>query len=68
MKLTNTSLDCLTKHSYNEERCKKEVEDLYRCCNAFYEERGPEAKTVSCPKVSLLVIKMRQLAQEKARS
>lgn len=46
--------DCLQRSNYNEEKCRKEVDALYECCNAFYKENGDEASTVSCPKASLL--------------
>ncbi|KAH7398422.1 hypothetical protein BKA66DRAFT_202824 [Pyrenochaeta sp. MPI-SDFR-AT-0127] len=41
-----------------------QVDALYECCNAFYNEKGEEASTVSCPKYSLLKLKMKQRAQE----
>ncbi|KAF2800066.1 DUF1903-domain-containing protein [Melanomma pulvis-pyrius CBS 109.77] len=54
---------CLQKSNYQEEKCRKEVDALYECCNAFYKERGDEASTASCPKVSLLRLKMKQRSQ-----
>jgi hypothetical protein len=58
----------LTKNNYNEAKCKAQVDALYECCNAFYERNGDDARTVSCPKASLLRLKMKQLAQEKGRT
>ncbi|KAF2198273.1 DUF1903-domain-containing protein [Delitschia confertaspora ATCC 74209] len=55
--------DCLVKNNYNEEKCRKEVDALYECCNAFYKEEGDAASTVSCPKASLLRLKMKQRSQ-----
>lgn len=55
---------CLTKNSYNEEKCQAQIDALYECCNAFYKERGEDAKTPSCPKATLLKVKMRQRAQQ----
>ncbi|KAF1838080.1 DUF1903-domain-containing protein [Decorospora gaudefroyi] len=55
--------DCIQKNNYNEEKCRKEVDALYECCNAFYKENGQEASTVSCPKYSLLKLKMEQRAK-----
>ena len=60
--------DCLAKHSYREDKCRKEIDALYECCNAFYVEKGDEATTVSCPKASLLRLKMKQRAQEAAKA
>lgn len=56
----NRSKDCLTKNSYKEEKCQAQVNALYECCNAFYKERGEDAKTPSCPKPSLLKLKLKQ--------
>ncbi|OJJ49720.1 hypothetical protein ASPZODRAFT_128232 [Penicilliopsis zonata CBS 506.65] len=53
---------CLTKNSYREDRCQAQIDALYACCNAFYQERGDDAKTPSCPKPSLLRLKMKQRA------
>ncbi|OAL03917.1 DUF1903-domain-containing protein [Phaeosphaeriaceae sp. SRC1lsM3a] len=55
--------NCLQKNGYNEDKCKKEVDALYECCNAFYKEKGDDASTVSCPKANLLRLKMKQRAQ-----
>lgn len=52
--------DCLSKNSYKEEKCQSQVDDLYKCCNSFYERKGDDAHTVSCPKASLLRLKMKQ--------
>ncbi|KAF5845252.1 hypothetical protein GGP41_001289 [Bipolaris sorokiniana] len=46
--------NCIQRNNYNEEKCRKEVDALYECCNAFYEKQGVNASTVSCPKYSLL--------------
>ena len=55
--------DCLTKNAYKEEKCQAQIDALYECCNAFYQERGDQASTVSCPKAQLLRLKMKQRAQ-----
>jgi hypothetical protein len=39
-------------HTYNANNSK--VDALYECCNAFYKEKGDEARCVSCPKPDLL--------------
>lgn len=54
------SLDCLTRSGYNEAKCTKFVDALYECCQAFYERNGDDAVTASCPKASLLRLKMEQ--------
>jgi hypothetical protein len=62
--------DCIQRNNYNEEKCRKEVRSwitatrveanngkvdaLYECCNAFYKEKGDDARCVSCPKPDLL--------------
>ncbi|PLB37472.1 uncharacterized protein BDW47DRAFT_107106 [Aspergillus candidus] len=54
---------CLTKNSFNEDKCQAQIDALYECCNAFYQERGDHGQTPSCPKASLLRLKMKQRAQ-----
>jgi len=60
-----TETDCLTKNNYKEEKCQAQIDALYECCNAFYQERGDSASTVSCPKANLLRLKMKQRANSK---
>ncbi|PVH74722.1 DUF1903-domain-containing protein [Cadophora sp. DSE1049] len=55
--------DCLAKNSYNESKCRSQVDALYDCCNKFYKRNGDDAKSVSCPKASLLRLKMKQRAE-----
>ncbi|KAJ5127167.1 hypothetical protein N7448_007946 [Penicillium atrosanguineum] len=55
--------DCLTKNGYNEAKCQAQIDALYECCNAFYQERGDHASVVSCPKAGLLRLKMKQRAE-----
>lgn len=31
-----------------------QVDELYKCCDLFYQRNGDDASTVSCPKASLL--------------
>ncbi|KDB27707.1 hypothetical protein H109_00527 [Trichophyton interdigitale MR816] len=52
---------CLTKNSYNEAKCRNQIIQLYKCCNAFYTQKGEDAKTPSCPKPSLLKLKLKQI-------
>jgi len=53
-------IDCLAKNSYDEAKCSSQVDALYECCNAFYSQNGDDAKSASCPKASLLRLKMKQ--------
>ena len=55
--------DCLAKNSYNESKCRSQVDALYDCCNKFYERNGDNAKSASCPKASLLRLKISQRAE-----
>ena len=55
-----SSPDCLAKNSYNEAKCRSQVDALYECCNAFYAQHGDDAKSASCPKASLLKLKVKQ--------
>ncbi|EGZ77643.1 DUF1903-domain-containing protein [Neurospora hispaniola] len=52
--------NCLTRNGFDESKCQKQIDALYECCNAFYEKNGESASTVSCPKASLLRLKMEQ--------
>ncbi|KAF2265831.1 DUF1903-domain-containing protein [Lojkania enalia] len=55
--------NCIQKNNFNEEKCKREVDALYECCNAFYQQNGETASSASCPKYSLVKLKMKQRAQ-----
>ncbi|KMU80046.1 hypothetical protein CISG_07996 [Coccidioides immitis RMSCC 3703] len=52
--------DCLTKNSYQEERCRDQIIALYKCCDLFYQENGRDARTPSCPRPDLLKLKLQQ--------
>jgi len=56
----DAGVDCIEKNSYKEEKCQSQIDELYRCCNLFYQQQGDDAHTVSCPKASLLRLKMKQ--------
>ena len=56
--------DCLAKNTYNEEKCRSQVDALYDCCNEFYRRFGDNAKSASCPKAGLLRLKLKQRAEE----
>ncbi|TLD13881.1 uncharacterized protein PgNI_03141 [Pyricularia grisea] len=51
---------CLTKNGYKEEKCQGVIDALYDCCRAFYEKKGDDASTVTCPKPDLLRLKIKQ--------
>ena len=56
----------ITQHSngvVSLESSQSQVDDLYKCCNAFYERQGEATDTISCPKASVLRLKMKQKAQ-----
>ncbi|CAK9440294.1 uncharacterized protein LODBEIA_P43940 [Lodderomyces beijingensis] len=52
--------DCLQSSGYNEAKCSTYIDDLYKCCREFYEQNGPDAKSVCCPKFKLLQLKLKQ--------
>ena len=58
----------ITQHSkevVSLESSQSQVDDLYECCNVFYERQGEAAHSVSCPKASVLRLKMKPKAQGK---
>ena len=61
--LLTANSDCLAKNSYDENKCQSQVNALYKCCSYFYDQQGDGAHTVSCPKASLLRLKMKQRAR-----
>ncbi|WDK13607.1 hypothetical protein CGRA01v4_04888 [Colletotrichum graminicola] len=61
--LAVTATDCLTRNGYKEERCQSIIIALYECCEAFYQSKGDNATTVSCPKPDLLQLKLRRLRE-----
>jgi hypothetical protein len=48
------------KNGYQEQKCDKLIDSLYECCQAFYAKNGEGATSASCPKASLLKLKMEQ--------
>ncbi|KAI1094182.1 DUF1903-domain-containing protein [Rostrohypoxylon terebratum] len=59
--------DCLTKNNYNEAKCSRFIDALYECCDAFYRRHGDNATSASCPKASLLRLKLKQRQDEQNR-
>ena len=60
--------DCLGKNGYNEAKCEAVIDALYACCQAFYEKNGEDASTSSCPKPSLLKLKLKQRKEPSSES
>ncbi|CAL3963607.1 unnamed protein product [Diplocarpon coronariae] len=56
--------DCLAKNSFNEAKCRSQIDALYDCCNRFYGRNGDDAPCTSCPKANLLRLKIKQRAEE----
>lgn len=52
--------NCLLTNSYDETRCQSLIDDLYRCCNKFYQSKDRMEKTPCCPQPELLQLKMKQ--------
>lgn len=52
--------DCLQQNGYNESKCTAAIDALYACCKQFYQENGPEALSLCCPKFNLLQLKLKQ--------
>ncbi|KIS68208.1 uncharacterized protein UMAG_03788 [Mycosarcoma maydis] len=40
---------CLQKSGFDQSRCESLIDDLYRCCAKFYQQRGNDAEADSCP-------------------
>ena len=59
--LTNPA--CLSKNSFQQDKCEEQVDALYACCDAFYQKNGDQAMNVNCPKASLLRLKMKQRSE-----
>ncbi|KAI1325255.1 DUF1903-domain-containing protein [Xylariaceae sp. FL0255] len=58
--------DCLGKNGFNEAKCEHLIDALYECCNAFYEKKGDNATSPSCPKPNLLRLKLKQRQESKS--
>ncbi|KAI5862675.1 DUF1903-domain-containing protein [Durotheca rogersii] len=57
--------DCLERNGYNEAKCSLLIDALYECCDAFYRKHGDDATSASCPKASLLRLKVKQRLAER---
>lgn len=56
---------CLQKNSYDESKCTDKVLALYECCWKLQQES--QQTSVSCPKPSLLKLKMQQIREEERK-
>ncbi|KAI1824243.1 DUF1903-domain-containing protein [Xylaria intraflava] len=56
---------CLERNGFNQAKCEHLIDALYECCDAFYRKNGDGATTASCPKPSLLRLKLKQRQEEK---
>ncbi|QLQ81358.1 hypothetical protein HG537_0F01190 [Torulaspora globosa] len=52
--------NCLLRNDYDESKCRTVVQELYRCCQRFYEQQGTAARSRCCPLPHVLRDKMRQ--------
>uniref|UniRef100_A0A060SXR7 Cx9C motif-containing protein 4, mitochondrial n=1 Tax=Blastobotrys adeninivorans TaxID=409370 RepID=A0A060SXR7_BLAAD len=51
--------DCIQKNNYDETKCTKLVDALYRCCDNYYKNNGHETKPTACPMPDILARKMK---------
>lgn len=56
---------CLKRNNYDESKCTKYIDQLYACCQQFYEREGQVARSPCCPIPRLLEFKMRQREEER---
>ena len=55
---------CMQK-TYNQEKCNHLIEDLYRCCAKFYNQKNDQkAKTESCPILPVVRRKLKAMGEE----
>lgn len=54
---------CMQKE-LNQEKCQHLIDDLYRCCARFYNQRGPRAEADSCPILPVVRRKLKALNEE----
>ncbi|KAH0829058.1 hypothetical protein J3R83DRAFT_2515, partial [Lanmaoa asiatica] len=40
---------CLSRHTYNPEKCDEYVRKLYMCCLEMYNIEGANAESTACP-------------------
>ncbi|SPO28109.1 related to Cx9C motif-containing protein 4, mitochondrial [Ustilago trichophora] len=55
---------CLQRSGFDQSRCEHLIDDLYRCCAKFYQQRGKDAEADSCPIPSVVERRIRKMEQE----
>ncbi|SAM84501.1 related to Cx9C motif-containing protein 4, mitochondrial [Ustilago bromivora] len=55
---------CLQRSGFDQSRCEHLIDDLYRCCAKFYQQRGKGAEADSCPIASLVDRRIRKMEEE----
>ncbi|GMM46376.1 Cmc4 protein [Pichia kluyveri] len=57
--------NCLKRNNYNESKCTALIDQLYSCCQNFYQTNGNDARSPCCPIPTLLQFKIKQREIEK---
>ncbi|KAH9927755.1 DUF1903-domain-containing protein [Fomitopsis serialis] len=40
---------CLNKNTYKPEKCEEHMRNLYKCCQAMYEQTDGKGESTACP-------------------
>ncbi|KAH8103488.1 hypothetical protein BXZ70DRAFT_889095, partial [Cristinia sonorae] len=40
---------CLNKNTYTPDKCNRQMRELYRCCQSFYETTEDKGDSTACP-------------------
>ena len=54
---------CMQKN-LNQEKCSHLIDDLYRCCARFYNQKGAKADTESCPILPVVRRKLKAIGEQ----
>lgn len=54
---------CMQK-TLNQEKCSHLIDDLYRCCAKFYNQKGAKADTESCPILPVVRRKLKAIGEQ----
>lgn len=54
---------CLDRNGFNQAKCEHLIDDLYRCCHSFYQQRGRDAQADSCPIPSVVDRRINRMQQ-----
>lgn len=55
---------CLAQHNHDESKCTRIIDNLYACCQSFYEKQGQDSSNPNCPKFNVLMRKIDQRSRE----